>query len=404
MMKKFLAAVCSCILIAGTLTIVMAQGSALRPDQFIARAWTWTGIQSFTSSTLVLLGSSSGSSTLNAPASGGGTVVLPTGSGTLVYSGSSAPASSIAVGTTTLSPSTPGDMLYDSAGKVGELSTTGSAGSVVLSTSPTISGLTVTSSLTATGLITLADLSTITASTLVGNPTGSSATPSLITLGSGLAFSGTTLTATGSGGTVTSVTCGTGLSGGTITSTGTCTLNLSNANTWAAVQTFGNGALSLAGSSSGYTLLEAAAVASGMISFPAVTDTVAVLGTAQSFTKPQRVKGGALTISSSTFTPDLNAQQDFEITLIHASCPCTIANPSNISSAAADHQHGVIIINQSSTGSDTIGTWGSQWVAAGGGVTSLTLSTGVSAQDIFSYDVVDSTHIFIAPAGLNVSH
>jgi len=42
----------------------------------------------------------------------------------------------------------------------------------------------------------------------------------------------------GSGGTVTSITAGSGLSGGTITTSGTISLDASNANTWSATQTF----------------------------------------------------------------------------------------------------------------------------------------------------------------------
>lgn len=76
----------------------------------------------------------------------------------------------------------------------------------------------------ANSAVTYAKIQNETASTLLGNPTGSSAHPSEITLGSGLAFSGTTLTASGSGGTVTSITAGTGLSGGTITGSGTISL------------------------------------------------------------------------------------------------------------------------------------------------------------------------------------
>ncbi len=59
---------------------------------------------------------------------------------------------------------------------------------------------------------------------LLGNPTGSPAAPSEITLGAGLSFSGTTLVATNSG-SVTSITAGSGLSGGTITSTGTIAIS-----------------------------------------------------------------------------------------------------------------------------------------------------------------------------------
>lgn len=53
---------------------------------------TWSGVQSFTDGDLSLLGSSSGNSIIKAPATGGGTATLPSGSGTLAYTGSFAPA------------------------------------------------------------------------------------------------------------------------------------------------------------------------------------------------------------------------------------------------------------------------------------------------------------------------
>lgn len=74
-----------CFLLGLTVVALAATGG-LRPDQFIARAWTWTGIQTFVDGKLVLAGASSGSSTLKAPATSGGTATLPAGSGTLVYS------------------------------------------------------------------------------------------------------------------------------------------------------------------------------------------------------------------------------------------------------------------------------------------------------------------------------
>lgn len=53
--------------------------------------------------------------------------------------------------------------------------------------------------------VTYAKIQNVAAVSLLGNPTGSPASPSEITLGLGLNFSGTTLVSTGSGGTVTSV-------------------------------------------------------------------------------------------------------------------------------------------------------------------------------------------------------
>jgi hypothetical protein len=100
-------------------------------------------------------------------------------------------------------------------GTTGQITSTPTTGAVVVSLPATITqaetfsaGLTAGTSFTATGLVTTADLAASavtyakiqneTASTLLGNPTGSGAAPSEITLGSGLAFSGTTLTASAS--------------------------------------------------------------------------------------------------------------------------------------------------------------------------------------------------------------
>ena len=88
--------------------------------------------------------------------------------------------------------------------------------------------------------VSYANIQTESAFTLLGNPTGATANVSEITLGSGLMFSGTTLTATGSGGTVTSVALTApaifNVGGSPVTGSGTLTLTLATeaANTvWA---------------------------------------------------------------------------------------------------------------------------------------------------------------------------
>jgi hypothetical protein len=66
-------------------------------------------------------------------------------------------------------------------------------------------------------------------------------------------------------------------------------LNTAHANTWTGVQTFNNGMLSLAGATSGNTLLEATAIAGAgtVATFPANTGTVAELNLAQTFSAIQ---------------------------------------------------------------------------------------------------------------------
>jgi hypothetical protein len=100
-----------------------------------------------------------------------------------------------------------------------------------------------------------------------------------------------------------------------------------------------------------------------------------------------------LAINTATFTPDFSTGNNFNITLVHASCPCTIATPLNIVAGMA----GQIVVNQSSSGSDTV-TYGSVFKFPSG--TAPTLSTAASAVDILSYYVIDATHIAIS-SGLN---
>ena len=95
----------------------------------------------------------------------------------------SASAGTITVGVTTLASSTSGYVLFNNAGVLGNLGVTGSVGSVVLSSSPSISGLTVTSSFTATGLVTTADLAIQTANTVLGNATSGTASPTALNVG-----------------------------------------------------------------------------------------------------------------------------------------------------------------------------------------------------------------------------
>jgi hypothetical protein len=69
--------------LAGAMSLAFAQ--TMRPDQFVAAPWTWTGIQIFADGKLSLAGLTSGNSILKAPATGGGTVTLPSGTGTLSF-------------------------------------------------------------------------------------------------------------------------------------------------------------------------------------------------------------------------------------------------------------------------------------------------------------------------------
>lgn len=126
--------------------------------------------------------------------------------------------------------------------------------------------------------------------------------------------------------------------------------------------------------------------------------TVPLLNGTNVFSGQQSGSITTLSISTATFTPD-GTNNNYKITLVHASCPCTLANPSATPVAGTS---GIIQIIQSATGSDLIGTYGSSYEAPGG-TASITLSTGANAVDAFAYFVVDSTHILLIPS-IGFSH
>jgi len=99
---------------------------------------------------------------------------------------------------------------------------------------------------------------------------------------------------------------------------------LNYAQTWSAAQSFNNGDLKLNGSSSGAMTLEAPAAASTyVVTFQAATDTVAVLGTAQTFSAVETFSGHVLMTGLTTSGTIANAV-------------CTDSSGNVISNASAD--------------------------------------------------------------------
>jgi hypothetical protein len=154
------------------------------------------------------------------------------------------------------------------------------------------------------------------------------------------------------------------------------------------------GALSFAPTTGAFTQAACASLSNGGTACAKNTgtsgSTVPLLNGTNVWSAQQSVTPTSLAISTVTFTPD-GSSNNYSI-LLTTACPCTLANPSTTPVAGTG---GEIEIIQSSTGSNTIGTWGSQYEAPGG-TASLTLSTGDNAVDILSYYVIDSTHIAVS--------
>jgi hypothetical protein len=109
---------------------------------------------------------------------------------------------------------------------------------------------------------------------------------------------------------------------------------------------------------------------------------------AQAALAPQNIA-----ISGSTYAPVIANGINYEVTLVHASCPCTIAN---IASPPVGQSFYLTVI-QSATGSDTIGTWGTSYKFSGG--IKPTLSTGANAVDILPVYCRTATFCAVVFAG-----
>ncbi len=125
----------------------------------------------------------------------------------------------------------------------------------------------------------------------------------------------------------------------------------------------------------------------GVVTLSSAASPAARLNVVQSFTKAQRGTPVVLSLSGATATPNYDNGNNFSLLLVHASCPCTLANPSTTPVAG---QAGQIVVTQSATGSDTL-AYGNQFKFTGG--VAPVLSTGANAVDILSYYVSDATHI-----------
>jgi hypothetical protein len=190
-----------------------------------------------------------------------------------------------------------------------------------------------------------------TAGLTVGNPSGGNEGVGTVNVSSGYFVNGVAVSGTG---TVTSVICGTALTGGTITTSGTCAIDIAtNSNVW---------------SGTASKILDA--------------------HVAQTSIAPV-----ALVISTATFTPAFASGINEEITLVHANCPCTIANPTGVYAGLS----GFLTIIQSSSGSDTVGSWGSTWKFPA--ATAPTLSTAANAIDILPYYCRTTSYCAVGFAG-----
>lgn len=281
----------------------------------------------------------------------------------------------IGQGSTWVSKVIAGDVAIGSSGAT----VVGSIGgdSVTLGGAFTTSGAN-TTTLTTTGSTNVTLPTTGTLATLSGTETLSNktfVTPALGTPASGVA---TNLTGTAASLTAGHVTTNANLTG-VVTSSGNATSfgSFTSATLATAISDeTGTGASVFAGSP---TL-------TGTVAAAAITATGVVTG--QSFISPP----SSLTISTATFTPVAVASNTYRVVLVHASCPCTVANPSG---SAVDGQKFILEVWQSATGADLVTTWGSNYDFGTAGAPVLSL--GASKGDFlgFSYSAQNSKYNYL---------
>lgn len=196
-------------------------------------------------------------------------------------------------------------------GNTGEVNcATGSTGtgSVVLATSPTISGLTVTSSLTATGLVTLGDLATQAANTVLVNATSGTASPTAQSVSSCSAAGDALIWTTNTGfGCNTSITASSIPFSGVTGATNTAALMMGSTGTFAygntALPSQAAGTLGIAGEASTPTL---GANGEGDIFLNSTTGGVTIIGKASSTDFQVLNSGGSQVLGVPTGTTNLN--------------------------------------------------------------------------------------------------
>lgn len=121
------------------------------------------------------------------------------------------------------------------------------------------------------------------------------------------------------------------------------------------------------------------------MTFPSSSASVAALNLVGAFTKSQSGTPVALTSTSNSTAVDLSLSNNFSMTLTENT---TLANPSNPVAGTS----GQIAITQDASAAKTV-AYGSQWIEAITG-SAPSVSTTLSAQNLLSYYVFDSTHIY----------
>lgn len=147
---------------------------------------------------------------------------------------------------------------------------------------------------------------------------------------------------------------------------------LATAQTWSAAQTFNSGDFKLAGSGSGTTTINAAATASGTVTIPAVTDTLAAIGTAQTWTAIQTFTNSDLKLLGSstgatTFTSANAGASNFTITVPAATDTLDLIGTAQTFTAAKTFTNSDLLLLGSSTGATT-------FTSANSGASNFTLT------------------------------
>lgn len=148
---------------------------------------------------------------------------------------------------------------------------------------------------------------TVTSVALSGGTTGLTVSGSPITSSGTITLAGTLVVANGGTGatTLTGIVMGNGTSAFTAATAGTDYAKPNTASTWSADQNFNSSRLKLNGATSGTITLNAAATAgTNTLTLPAATDTVAVIGTAQTFTAAQTFRAASAIRSEAASTQD----------------------------------------------------------------------------------------------------